>query len=310
MRGGTLVTGAGGLLGNALRRLLPDAMFAPPSRDCDLADPRWAEELFSSVRPARVLHLAARVGGVKLNAEKNAELYAENVRINTNVLAAAQRHGATRLISLLSACAFDFPEDRPAGPADLHAALPFAGNLGYAYSKRALDVHTRILRAQHGVAFSTITPVTLYGPHDNDDPESGHVVAALLRKAVLARRDGRPLEVWGTGLAVRQFVFVDDAARVLIDLLERDLGAETLIVAPDDGVAIAELARAAARAAGFAGEIVFDPSKPEGAARRVLSRQDFQKTFPGFRFTPLDEGLRSAAAWIEARVASGSSAAR
>jgi GDP-L-fucose synthase len=307
MRGGTLVTGAGGLLGNALRRLLPDAVFVRRA-DGDLSDPRQAESLFAAHRPERVLHLAARVGGVKLNAERNAELYSENVRINTNVLDAAQRHGVQRLISVLSACAFDFPEGRAATADDLHVGLPFAGNLGYAYSKRALDVQTRILRAQHGAAFSTITPVTMYGPHDNDDPESGHVVASLLRKALLAKRDGRPLEVWGTGRAVRQFVFVDDVARGMVALLERDLGSETLIVAPDDGVAIAELARAAARATGFAGEIVFDPAKPEGAARRVLSRRKFSEVFPDFRFTPLEEGLARALAWLEPRVAAGSRA--
>lgn len=292
-----LVTGGGGLLGSALKQLRPDARFVTRC-DYDLTDITQVIRLFAEARPKRVLHLAARVGGVKTNAAQNADLFSQNVQINTNVLAVAQRFEVSRLVSVLCSCAFAIRPDRPSKEADLHAGMPYEGNLGYGCSKRMLDVHTKLLHEQYGCRFSTIAPATIYGPHDNFDLEDGHVVAALIHRCSLAIARQRPLEVWGTGSAVRQFVFALDIARLALWELDRYDGPETMIVAPDHGVTIRHLVELIARVMNHDGPIVFDHSKPEGQLIKVLESTTFAGRYPRFCFTPLEEGLDTTAAWF------------
>jgi GDP-L-fucose synthase len=292
-----LVTGGGGLLGHALKEICPNATFLSRA-DGDLTDQRVVETVFAKTKPTWVVHLAAKVGGVKSNALLNADYFTVNSRINLNVLDAAQKHGVERLISILSSCAFFIPPDRPATEDDLHVWMPYLGNLGYAYSKRLLDVQSRVSFAQHGVKFSTLTPVTMYGPNDNWDLEDGHVVGALIHKCALAKKNKEPLTIWGSGRAVRQFIFSGDVARVIVRQLASFESPETVIIAPDEGITIADLAVKVAAAMDFKGEIHFDASKPEGQLRRVLKSAKFPEIFPGFTFTPLDAGLTATAEWF------------
>ncbi len=296
MRAEILVTGGGGLLGYALKQLCPEAFF-PTRQECDLTDPSQVRRLFQEVRPKQVLHLAAKVGGVKSNKEKNADYFVRNVQINTNVLSAAQEQGVARLVSILSTCAFPMKSDSPNREDDLHSGMPFAGNLGYGYAKRMLDIHTRLLWEQHGCKYSTITPVTMYGPNDRWDPEEGHVLGALISKSVMAKQLGRSLSVWGTGKAIRQFVFAFDVARILLDELQYFENTNTLIIAPDEGITIGDLARLVAKVVGFEGPIVFDAGKPEGEKKKVVESQYFSSRHKNFSFTPLEIGLRSTVEW-------------
>lgn len=292
-----MVTGGSGLLGRALRNLYPQATYVA-SHEGDLRDPACAHALFERFRPSRVLHLAARVGGVKSNAENNADLLADNLLINTNVLRAAQQHGVSRLVSILSSCAFQLYSDRDSCEDDLHRGQPFAGNLGYGCSKRMLDVHTRLIAEQYGARFSTIAPVTMYGPYDDFDPDGGHVIGALIHKAVVAKETGGALEVWGWGEAVRQFVYVKDVARILLAAIDSYDGPDTMIVAPDRGLTIRELVQEVVKAVGFAGPLVFNANKPEGVLVKRLSSKRFAARFPGFPFTRLPQGLAETVQWF------------
>lgn len=292
-----LVTGGDGLLGHALRKLLPDAVFLT-RRDGDLTVWDETRRLFEEYKPKHVLHLAAEVGGVKKNAAQNADLFTTNVLINTHVLSAARQQGVERLISIVSSCVFHFQPGRPCTEEDLHTGLPFQGNLGYGYAKRMLDVQTRLLWEQYGCHFSTITPVTLYGPYDDWGLETGHVVSSLIHKCFLAKRENRPLEVWGNGRAVRQFVFAEDVARILLQALKSFEGPETVIVAPDSGITIAELAALVARVMKFEGSVTFNPQMPEGEPTKVIRSRRFLDCFPDFSFTQLEEGLRATAEWF------------
>lgn len=292
-----LVTGGTGLLGSTLQKICPDAVFLT-RRDGDLADPREVRRLFEQHRPERVLHLAAEVGGVKKNAAENADLFADNILINTNVLSVASEMRVSRLISLLSSCVFHLRPDRPSTEEDLHTGLPFEGNLGYGYAKRMLDIQTKLLAEQNGAQFSTFTPVTMYGPHDNWDLEGGHVVASLIHKCFLAKREARPFEVWGTGKAVRQFIFAEDVARLLARALGSFNGPDTVIVAPDSGLSIAELAKSIARLMKFEGPIVFNVKMPEGERVKVIESRTFSRIFPDFSFTPLEAGLEKTIQWF------------
>ena len=292
-----LVTGGGGLLGYALKKPRPGAVFLT-RQDGDLTDPNQVRRLFETLKPKRVLHLAAEVGGVKRNAAENADLFTTNVLINTNVLTAAREEGVSRLISVLSSCVFQLYPDRPSTEDDLHVGLPFRGNLGYGYAKRMLDVQTQLLWEQYGCKFSTLTPVTMYGPNDNWDLEGGHVIGSLIHKCFLAKQLNKSFEVWGSGKAVRQFVFSSDVARILLQALDAFEGPGTVIVAPDSGIAIAELAKIIAQAMKFRGEIVFNTHRPEGERIKVIQSREFSHRFPDFTFTPLEEGIRVTVDWF------------
>ncbi len=289
-----LVTGAGGVIGRAVQELIPAATCVS-KRDADLRDATAAARLFQSVKPEAVLHLAERAAGVKENEMKNVELLTDNLLINTHVLSCARAAGVRRLVAVLSSCAFSFPPARPAAPEDLHVGLPFEGNLGYGYAKRVMDVQGRLISRQDGADFQTVTPATVYGPHDDFDPDRGHVVSALIRKCVDAQKEARPFTVWGDGTAVRQFIFSSDLARVLVDLIGRR-GSEHVIVAADDGIPIRVLAESVARAVGFQGPIRFDPRGPVGLQKKVLKRDDAGR-WRDFQFTPLADGLARTVDW-------------
>jgi GDP-L-fucose synthase len=294
--GPLLVTGGTGLLGHALRPLCPDAVFVS-SHECDLRERREVITLFQDVRPSQVIHLAARVGGVKANAEQNVELLESNAAINAAVLSAARERGVRRLIAVLSSCAFPLYDDRPSTEADLHAELPYQANLGYAFSKRLLDVHVGLVARDKGLWWSTIAPVTMYGPHDHFDSDTGHVIGALFHRCWRAKQTGQALTVWGSGEAVRQFVFVNDIARLLIVMLKYTLGPQTVIIAPDAGMTIRALADAVARAMQYEGPIHYDTSQPEGVRVKRLHSDCFPKAFSTFAFTTLEDGLKETARW-------------
>lgn len=286
------------MLGTALRPHLPNAVFLSGS-DYDLRDRSEAMGALQMYKPAAVVHLAARVGGVRDNEAHNLEYLVENLQVNTNVLEAAAAHGVRRLVTCLSSCCFPFFPDRPTTEADLHQGLPYDGNLGYGYAKRALEIHVRIANRQLGLRWQAVTPVTMYGPHDNFDFEDGHVVGALIAKACAAAESGGALEVWGDGTAVRQFVYAPDVARILAELVGRE-ETDGLIIAPDAGIPIRVLAETVAVAAGGVA-IRFDATKPAGVARKELASSRFADLFPGFAFTPLTEGIRETMAWYRAR---------
>jgi len=292
-----LVTGGTGLLGQALRQICPEATFLS-SQDCDLRDLKAVQLLLKELRPKAILHLAADVGGVKKNAEQNADLLTHNIQINTNLLSTAVAVACPRVISILSSCAFKTYPDKPSTELDLHLELPFAGNLGYATSKRVLDIHTKLLSQQYGYCYSTLTPVTMYGPFDNFDLESGHVISSLIRKALVAKKNNTPLEVWGTGQIVRQFVYVKDIARLLLKALDLHQSQETLIVAPDEGVTIDHLTKTIANTVGFLGPLLFDTSKPEGQKYKVLKSAHWPTHFKDFSFTSLEQGIRETVDWV------------
>jgi GDP-L-fucose synthase len=292
-----LVTGGGGLLGHALKTKCPDAVFLT-RKDGDLTDTSEAERVFNHYRPEKVIHLAADVGGVQKNALLNVELFSNNVRINTNVLDAARKNGTKQLVSTLSGCALKFYPDKPSSENDLHVGTPFRGNLGYGYAKRMLDVQTKLIYDQYGLAFSSIIPMTMYGPNDNFDLETGHVIASLVHRCFLAKQNDAPLEVWGTGKAVRQFVFSEDVARVVLKALESDWGPETVVVTPDEGIEIGALAKHIAEVLDFKGEIVFNTSRTEGERFRTVKSRRFGALLPGFQFTSLRDGLKQTTKWF------------
>ena len=295
--GPLLVTGGTGLLGSAIRRLRPDAVFL--SRvDGDLRERSVAHRLFEKIRPTQVLHLAGLVGGVKANATHNSQFLEDNTLINTAVLAAARSMRVPKLVAMLSSCAFPLFPDRATTEKDLQSDLPYGGNAGYGCAKRLLDLHVRVAAREDGLGWTTLTPVTMFGPHDSFDPERGHVVGSLVRRCWEAYTKRAPYTVWGSGLAVRQFVFVEDVARLALDVIAADLSSETTIVAPDVGVTIRTLAETIAQVMGYEGPILFDRKQPEGVLVKRLQSETFARKFPGYSFTSLQAGIEATVHWF------------
>lgn len=297
MTGPLLVTGGSGLLGQAVRRLRPDALFLS-TRDGDLRDRSVAERLMQDIRPSQILHLAGVVGGVKANAADNARFLEDNILINSAVLSAARRLQVPRLTTMLSSCAFPLYADRATTETDLQSAMPYAGNGGYAHAKRTLDLQVWLAAKETGLAWNSLTPVTMYGPHDSFDLESGHVVGALIRRCHDAQTHGTSFTVWGTGRAVRQFVYVDDVARLALHALAGDWGPGTTIVTPDEGISIAHLARTIGQVMDYPDSIIFDATQPEGVPVKRLLSTAFEKRFPGVQFTSLTDGLTETVRWF------------
>jgi len=297
MTGPLLVTGGTGLLGSAIRKIRPDAIFLSRA-DGDLRDRSVAQRLIEDIRPGQILHLAGLVGGVKANAANNSRFFEDNALINTAVLSTARSLGIRRLISFLSSCSFPLFSDRATSEDDLQAALPYDGNAGYGYAKRMLDLHTRLVAREEAWKWTTLTPVTIYGPQDSFDPESGHVVGSLISRCWVAKTTGTPFVVWGSGRAVRQFVFVDDVAKIAVDAVQSGLDPTTTIIAPDDGITIQTLAETIASVMGYAGPIVFDPTQPEGVLVKRLRSLAFSERFPDCRFTSLRNGLEATVRWF------------
>jgi GDP-L-fucose synthase len=304
MTGPLLVTGGTGLLGSAILALRPDAVCLSQA-DGDFRDRCYTERLFNDIRPGQILHLAALVGGVQANAARNGHFFEDNLLINTNVLAAARRLRVPRLVTALSSCAFSFYPDRPTTEDDLHHGVPFDGNVGYATAKRMLDLHIHLASRDHGCEWTSLTPVSMYGPRDNFDLQDGHVIGSLIHRCWLAKREKTPLVVWGSGEAIRQFVFVKDVARLMVAALTSEPAPETVIVAPDAGVTIRMLAQLIAKAMQFNGPIQYDRTKPEGVRVKRLASRSFGTRFTEFRFTDLEAGLQETVEWFEAAMARG-----
>jgi|GEM_PF-560342 len=300
MTGPLLVTGGSGLLGSAVRELCPEAVFLT-SADGDLRRHDVAKTLLEEIRPSKLLHLAGLVGGVKANAGQNSRFLEYNALINLSVLSAARELRIPRLVSILSSCAFPMFSDRATTEEDLLAALPYDGNAGYGHAKRMLDLHTRMAAKEEGLAWTTLTPVTMYGPHDSFDSERAHVVGSLIQRCWRAKTTGAPYVVWGSGRAVRQFVFARDVARVALDAIERPRESTTTIIAADSGITIRSLAEAIASVLEYTGPILFDQNQPEGVLIKRLQSTCFASRFPAFQFTDLRKGLTETVHWLVQR---------
>lgn len=295
-----LVTGSGGLIGHAIQRVggHEDIFFADRSH-ADLTRAHEVEDLFSRVRPTRVVHLAARVGGIGGNINAAGQFFYENSLINTNVLEVARRNEVKKLVSLMSTCIFPNDATYPLTPEQLHLGEPHPSNFGYAYAKRMLDVQNRAYHAQWGLQYFSAIPTNVYGPFDNFSLDEGHVVGSLIHKAFRSKASGMPLQVWGSGRPLREFVYADDVAQILLSLIKDYTGVSPVIITNAQETSIRTLVEVIVQSFGFTGEIEFDSTKPDGQLRKPSSRSGLNSMLPKFSFTELEIGIRKTVKWFE-----------
>lgn len=269
------IAGHRGLVGSALVRRLRKAgsgqLLLPPRSGLDLRDPDAVDKFFARERPDYVFLAAARVGGILANNTYPADFIGENLAIGLNVVQAAYRHGVKKLLFLGSSCIYPKHAPQPMKEDYLLTGPLEPTNEPYAIAKIAGIKLCQSYNRQYGTRFISVMPTNLYGPGDNFDLASGHVLPALLRKFHEAKLAGAPsVTVWGSGKPRREFMFVDDMADACVFLMRNYESSEIINVGVGKDVSIAELAELVRASVGFEGSIVYDPSKPDGTPRKLL----------------------------------------
>lgn len=262
-----LVTGGSGMIGVALQSVAPDAVFLS-SKDCDLLDQKQTEEIFDHYKPDSVIHLAARVGGVKANYDNLGLFFADNMRININVLDAARKSNVGKLVSLMSTCVYPDAAHYPLTEDQINKGEPHYTNFAYAYAKRMLDVQSRAYRKQYGCNFITAIPNNLFGENDNFHLEDSHVLPAIIRKMYEAKINNKDVVLWGDGSPLREFTYSIDLARILLFLLDNYSEPEPINIGNTEECSVKEVAKMIAEIIGFDGKIVWDSSKPSGQFKK------------------------------------------
>jgi len=300
-----LVTGAGGFLGRALERRLeaaaPSALLAPRSSELDLRDPLATRAFLEKHRPDIVIHAAAVVGGIGANRDHPGRFFYENAVMGVHLIEESRRAGVSKFVCLGTVCAYPKHTPVPFHETSLWDGYPEETNAPYGLAKKMLLVQLQAYREEYGFRGIFLLPANLYGPGDNFDLQTSHVIPAMIRKFVTAAEQGdAQVVLWGDGTPTREFLFVDDAAEGVILAAERYDSAEPVNLGSGEEVSIASMAATIAKKTGFAGEIVWDTSKPNGQPRRKL---DVSRAAAfGFQArTSFDDGLDQTIRWYRAR---------
>ncbi|MGH9134480.1 MAG: GDP-L-fucose synthase family protein [Ilumatobacteraceae bacterium] len=297
-----LVTGGHGFLGGPLvARLVARGadVVAPRSAEYDLTVPGAAEAMLAAHRPNLVIHLAARVGGIGFNLVEPASLYLSNLLMGSYVIEAARSAPSVdKTVLLGTVCSYPKFTPVPFRESSLWDGYPEETNAPYGIAKKAHLVHAQVNHAQYGQRFGYLIPTNLYGPGDKFHPDVSHVIPALIKKCVDAVEAGDDkIDVWGTGTASREYLYVDDAAEAIVLAAELHDGPEPINLGTDREVTIRETVETIARLVGFEGELRWDPTKPDGQPRRRVDASRAEQLLGWRAQMPFDEGLRKTIDW-------------
>ena len=297
----TLVTGGGGFLGSHLvDRLREDGgdPFVARRADYDLTRREDAERLFADARPELVFHLAAEVGGIGANRANPGRYWYANLIMGANVLELVRTAGVAKLVVAGTVCAYPKRTPVPFRESELWNGYPEETNAPYGLAKKAILVGAQAYREQYGTNTTFLLPTNLYGPRDNFDLETSHVIPALIRKMLESPEE---IVLWGDGSPSREFLYVDDCVEAFLLAAKNYDGGEPVNVGTGSEISIRDLAGLIAEATGFSGEIRWDESMPNGQPRRSLDASRAKELFGFEATTPLREGLERTIAWYRAQ---------
>jgi len=301
-----MVTGGAGFLGawvvRKLRQRGCQSIFVPRSQDYDLRHGEDIRRAVSEAAPEIIIHLAARVGGIGANRAHPAEYFYDNLMMGVPLLHEAWRAGVSKFVAIGTVCAYPKFTPVPFREDDLWDGYPEETNAPYGLAKKMLLVQSQAYRQQYGYNSIFLLPVNLYGPGDNFDPESSHVIPALIKKCVDAKTRGDDaIEVWGDGSPTREFLYVEDAAEGILLAAEHYNDSQPVNLGSGKEVSIKELVEMIAHLTGFEGRIVWDTTKPNGQPRRSLDTSRANRVF-GFKAqVGFEEGLRQTIEWYVAQ---------
>lgn len=297
-----VVTGGAGFLGRVvvdkLRARGADVV-VPRSTDYDLTVPGTAERLFAETAPTHVVHLAARVGGIGFNQAEPASLYLHNLLMGTHVIEAARLAPTVEKTVLLgTVCSYPKFTPVPFREESLWDGYPEETNAPYGIAKKAHLVHAQVNAAQYGQKFAYLIPTNLYGPGDKFHPSVSHVIPARIKRCVEAKEQGETkMDVWGTGTASREYLYVEDAAEAIVLAAEVFEGTEPVNLGTNHEVTIRETVELIAKMVGYDGALVWDPTKPDGQPRRRVDPGRAEALFGWRAQMPFEQGLRTTIDW-------------
>jgi GDP-L-fucose synthase len=299
-----VVTGGAGFLGHAVCERLrdhdPAAVVVPRKKQYDLTEQADVRRMLDETKPDVIVHLAAVVGGIGANRENPGKYFYENGIMGIMLMEEARKRGVSKFVTVGTICSYPKFTPVPFKEDDLWAGYPEETNAPYGIAKKALLVQGQAYRQQYAFNAITLLPVNLYGPGDNFDPASSHVIPALIKKVIDARDAKQPfIEAWGTGTASREFLYVDDAAEGIVKATVGYDGADPVNLGSGMEITIKRLTELICELGGFTGEIRWDPSKPDGQPRRCLDVTRAKKAFGFEAKTDFREGLRKTIAWYE-----------
>jgi GDP-L-fucose synthase len=295
-----LVTGGNGFLGSHVvdaLRARGVQVVAPRSTECDLTDANATRALFAEVRPDLVFHLAARVGGIGANRKHPGTFFRDNMAMGLHVLEEARRAGTKKVVVAGTICAYPKFAPIPFREDDLWNGYPEETNAPYGIAKKALLVMAQAYRQEFGSNFVVVFPVNLYGPRDNFDLESSHVVPAMIRKFLDAKDRQRDVTLWGDGSPTREFLYVEDAAEALVLTAEKYDDPDPVNIGAGFEISMRDLATKIGNATGFVGRVQWDVTQPNGQPRRMLDISRARERLGFVARTSFDDGLARTIAW-------------
>jgi GDP-L-fucose synthase len=309
-----LVTGGNGFLGRVVVALLASKgaqVVAPTHDEYDLTVPGVADAMLAKYSPSHIIHLAARVGGIGYNLVDPARLYLDNLMMGTHIIEAARAAGTEKTVLLGTVCSYPKFTPVPFNEESFWDGYPEETNAPYGIAKKAHLVHAQVNTAQYGQKFAYLIPTNLYGPGDKFHESVSHVIPALIKKCVEAKEAGADhIDVWGTGSASREYLYVEDAAAAIVLAAEIHEGTEPINLGSDREITIRETAETIAQVTGFTGTLVWDASKPDGQPRRRIDPTRAAEMLGWKAGMDFSEGLRRTVDWYLANRASAEAAPR
>tara|TARA_B100000886_G_C20415684_1_gene489177 strand:+ start:1511 stop:2449 length:939 start_codon:yes stop_codon:yes gene_type:complete len=300
-----LVTGGSGMVGKCLKEIcdkkfINNEFIFLSSKDCDLTKIDDVDKLFNENKPDFIIHLAANVGGLYKNLREKISMFKDNIRMNENILEISNKYNVQRGIFCLSSCIFPHkPKKYPMNESMMHESEPHPSNEGYGYSKRMMEMQCRNYNQQFGRKYICLIPVNLYGPHDNFNLEDSHVIAGLIHKFYNQKIKNTQFKMYGSGKPLRQFIYSYDFANIILKFLFDYHENYESIICCNDEICIKDLTDMICKLSGCnENEIICDLTKPEGCMRKTVDNSLFNKIYPDFEYTSLEEGLKSTINWF------------
>ena len=291
-----LVTGGTGLVGYGIQKIQFDydhEFIFLSSKDCNLESYEDTNNYFKEKKPDIVIHLAACVGGLFKNMRQKVDMFEKNVSINSNVLKCSHKHNVKKVVSCLSTCIFPDKTTYPINESMLHNGPPHSSNDAYAYAKRMLEIQSKAYQEQYGSNFVCVIPTNVYGPNDNYNLNDGHVIPALIHKCYLAKKENKPFVVLGSGKPLRQFIYSEDLAKLIMWTVEKYTEKDSIIlsVGEKDETSISNVAREIANAFEY-DNIVFDTSFSDGQYKKTADNANLIRLCGEYEFINIQDGIK------------------